>query len=44
MMIERLVRWADVVADSFRPGIMERWGFGYERLSEINPSIIMLSS
>lgn len=43
-VIERLVRWADVVADSFRPGIMERWGFGYERLSEINPSIIMLSS
>jgi benzylsuccinate CoA-transferase BbsF subunit len=43
-VIDRLVRWADVVADSFRPGIMERWGFGYERLSEINPSIIMLSS
>jgi formyl-CoA transferase len=35
-----LVRKADVVVSNFRPGVMERMGFGYERLSKINPRII----
>ena len=39
-----LVRWADVVTESFSPGTMEAWGYAYERLRQINPSIIMLSS
>jgi benzylsuccinate CoA-transferase BbsF subunit len=39
-----LVRWADIVADSFRPQVMARWGFGYEKLREINPRLIMISS
>jgi benzylsuccinate CoA-transferase BbsF subunit len=39
-----LVRWADIVADSFRPQVMTRWGFGYERLREINPRLIVISS
>ncbi|RZS84386.1 CaiB/BaiF CoA transferase family protein [Pigmentiphaga kullae] len=39
-----LVKWADVVADSFRPRVMDKWGFGYRRLSEVNPSVIMVSS
>jgi benzylsuccinate CoA-transferase BbsF subunit len=39
-----LVRWADIVADSFRPQVMARWGFGYDRLREINPRLIMISS
>jgi len=36
----RLVRGADVVLESFRPGVMERLGLGYERLKEVNPGII----
>ena len=28
-----LVQWADIVADSFRPGVLEQRGFGYEKLS-----------
>ena len=32
-IIDPVIRWADVVAESFRPGVMERWGFGYERLA-----------
>ena len=36
----RLVRDADVVLESFRPGVMERLGLGYERLREIQPGII----
>jgi crotonobetainyl-CoA:carnitine CoA-transferase CaiB-like acyl-CoA transferase len=39
-----LVRWADVVAESFSPRAMRAWGLGYEQLREINPGIVMLSS
>ena len=39
-----LIRWADVVTESFAPGTMKRLGYGYETLSEINPQLIMLSS
>jgi len=38
-----LVRTADVVIDNYRPGVMERLGFGYEALSAINPRIVMCS-
>lgn len=41
---KKLVAWADVVAENFRPGTMEKWGFGYEELKKINPSIIMFRS
>lgn len=39
-----LARWADVVTENFTPGIMERWGLGYENLKEINPNVIMFSA
>lgn len=39
-----LTVWADVVADSFRPGILENWGLGWEVLHRINPGLIMVSS
>ena len=42
-VIERLIRWADVVVDNFTPGTMDRLGLGYERLRGIKPDIIMLS-
>jgi CoA:oxalate CoA-transferase len=35
-----LTRKADVVLDNFRPGVMEAWGLGYQKLKEINPRII----
>lgn len=35
-----LVRNADVVVNNFRAGVMDRMGFGYEKLAEINPRII----
>lgn len=41
---KRLIVWADVVAENYRPGTMERWGLGYEDLKKINPSIIMFRS
>jgi alpha-methylacyl-CoA racemase len=36
----RLVADYDVVLESFRPGVMERLGVGYERIREINPGIV----
>ncbi|MFC1534051.1 CaiB/BaiF CoA transferase family protein [Thermodesulfobacteriota bacterium] len=41
---KRLVAWADIVAENFRAGQMEKWGMGYEDLKKINPSIIMFRS
>jgi alpha-methylacyl-CoA racemase len=36
----RLVREAEVVLESFRPGVMERLGLGYEQLKEVHPGLI----
>ena len=36
----RLVRDADVLLESFRPGVLERLGVGYERLRQENPSLV----
>ena len=36
----RLVREYDVVLESFRPGVLERLGVGYERMREENPALV----
>ena len=36
----RLARDADVVLESFRPGVMDRLGVGYDRLREENPRVV----
>ncbi len=42
-LIERLVRWADVIVENFRPGVMDRLGLGDEALEQMNPDLIRLS-
>ena len=41
-LFQRMVGLADVVCENFRPGTLERWGLGYDVLSEINPRLILL--
>lgn len=38
----RLIEKSDVVTDSYRPGVMERWGLRYEEVRERRPDIIWI--
>ena len=40
-LLLELVRQADVVTENFRPGTLERWNLGFERMQEVNPGIIL---
>jgi len=42
-LAKRLAAQCSVVTNNFRPGIMERWGLGYEDLSAVDPALIYLA-
>ncbi|MBN9747784.1 formyl-CoA transferase [Amycolatopsis sp. A1MSW2902] len=42
-LLAELVKQADVFVENFAPGTIERLGFGYDRLRELNPRIIFAS-
>ena len=42
-IIARLAQRADVVIQSFRPGVAERLGLGYDALQQANPGVIYVS-
>ncbi|MEL6981109.1 MAG: CoA transferase [Actinomycetota bacterium] len=42
-LVKELVASSDVVVENFANGVMERFGLGYDSLSEVNPGIILAS-
>ncbi|AXS41011.1 formyl-CoA transferase [Breoghania sp. L-A4] len=42
-VLEELVRACDVLVENFAPGALDRMGFSWERIQELNPRMIMAS-
>jgi crotonobetainyl-CoA:carnitine CoA-transferase CaiB-like acyl-CoA transferase len=42
-LLEALVARADVLVENFRPGVLDRLGFGVQRLHELNPGLVIVS-
>jgi formyl-CoA transferase len=42
-VLTRLIKECDVLVENFAPGALDRMGFSWERVHEINPRIIMAS-
>ncbi|MYZ48922.1 formyl-CoA transferase [Propylenella binzhouense] len=42
-VLERLIRECDVLVENFAPGALDRMGFTWERVQELNPRMIMAS-
>jgi len=42
-IFKRLVRTADIVVETFRPGYLDSLGLGYRTLSQLNPALILTS-
>jgi formyl-CoA transferase len=40
-LLLELVKRSDVLVENFRPGTLERWNLGWERLSEVNPRLVL---
>jgi formyl-CoA transferase len=40
-LLLRLIEKADVVTENFRPGTLEKWNLGFDRMSEVNPGIVL---
>lgn len=43
-VMERLCKWADVLCENFRPGVMEKLGYGYDVVKTWNPRLIYASN
>ena len=43
-LLAELVAISDAVTENFAKGVLERWGFGYERLRAIKPDIVYISN
>ncbi len=41
-LARRMALEADVVIENYRPGVLEKWGLGYEQLKALNPAAIMV--
>ena len=42
-IVEQMIPTADVFIEGFRPGVIDRLGFGYDKLKAVNPGLVYLS-
>jgi formyl-CoA transferase len=42
-IIERLIKYCDVLVENFAPGALDRMGFTFERINALNPRMIVAS-
>jgi formyl-CoA transferase len=42
-VLEKLVKYCDVLVENFAPGALDRMGFGWERINQLNPRMIVAS-
>jgi formyl-CoA transferase len=43
LVLEKLVKYCDVLVENFAPGALDRMGFTWEKLQELNPRMIVAS-
>jgi len=43
-LAKRLIAWADILVESFTPGVMKQWGLDYESVKDLNPGLIYAST
>ena len=41
-LVKDLAKQADVMVENFQPGTLEKWGLGYDVLSDVNPRLILV--
>jgi succinyl-CoA---D-citramalate CoA-transferase len=41
-LARRIIDRSDIVVENFRPGTLERWDLGYDRLSATNPGLVLV--
>jgi crotonobetainyl-CoA:carnitine CoA-transferase CaiB-like acyl-CoA transferase len=41
-IVRQLALEADIIVENYRPGVLEKWGLGYEQLRAQNPAVIMV--
>ncbi len=42
-IVDRLVSWAEIIVENFRPGVADRLGIGFDRIHAMNPALIYTS-
>jgi len=42
-VLEALIKSCDVLVENFAPGVLDRMGFGWERVHQLNPKMIVAS-
>jgi formyl-CoA transferase len=42
-VLEKMIKSSDVLVENFGPGALDRMGFSWERIQELNPKLIMAS-